>query len=567
MKKIKLLVLLILLCFVSFVHAEDNTEKSTVLYKSHIQNIGWESSFHKDGKISGTTGQSKRIEAVSIKLYNQKFFGSIEYQSHIENIGWEKIWHKNGEVSGTTGQSKRLEAIKIKLTEEMAEHYDIYYRVHVENFGWLGWAKNGEEAGSSGYGYRLEAYQIMLVEKGESEPKSDVLAYKSPNIIIQSHVQNIGWQNNIYDNEIGGTVGKSKRLEAIRIRLNNQKYSGSIEYQSHIQNIGWESNWHRNGGLSGTTGQSKRLEAIKIKLTEEMAEHYDIYYRVHVENFGWLGWAKNGEEAGSAGYGYRLEAYQIKIVKKGDDAPFSTVDAYKENRWKVVNGKTYYTLSNGKLATGVQKINGSRYYFDSSGVLKYSNIKVFIDVSKWQGNIDWDTLWNSKEIDGVILRIGYSNEEDPMFSTYISEIKRLGIPYTVYLRSYAHDKNDALIEAKNMMNLFTKYQLDPALSIYYDVEGYNDSKGNSDDITKSEFQNIVETFINHMNLNGIDVKVYSYYWFALNRFNAKTRSYLNWIAKYSDTNDYPYPWRGWQYTNKSSLPGISGNVDMDIFLY
>lgn len=48
---------------------------------------------------------------------------------------------KDGEMSGTSGQAKRLEAIRISLYGEMAEHYDIYYRVHAQSFGWLSWAK------------------------------------------------------------------------------------------------------------------------------------------------------------------------------------------------------------------------------------------------------------------------------------------------------------------------------------------------------------------------------------------------------------------------------------------
>ncbi|RHP54696.1 mannosyl-glycoprotein endo-beta-N-acetylglucosamidase, partial [Coprobacillus sp. AF31-1BH] len=92
-------------------------------------------------------------------------------QTHIENIGWQG-WKANGQMSGTSGQSKRLEAIRIKLTGEMANKYDIYYRVHAQEFGWLGWASNGESAGTEGYSYRLEAIEIKLVKKGGSAPGS-----------------------------------------------------------------------------------------------------------------------------------------------------------------------------------------------------------------------------------------------------------------------------------------------------------------------------------------------------------------------------------------------------------
>ena len=68
-------------------------------------------------------------------------------------------------MAGTEGKSLRLEAIRIKLTGEIANYYDIYYRVHSQEFGWLGWAKNGEASGTEGYAYRLEAIEIKLVKK------------------------------------------------------------------------------------------------------------------------------------------------------------------------------------------------------------------------------------------------------------------------------------------------------------------------------------------------------------------------------------------------------------------
>ena len=122
-------------------------------------------------------------------------------------------------------------------------------------------------------------------------------------------------------------------------------------------------------------------------------------------------------------------------------------------------------------------------------------------------------------------------------------------------------------EAKNMLSLYTKYELAPAMSVYYDLEGYNTTVDNSDDITKDGYQGIAETFIGYLGNNGISSKVYSYYWFANNRFNEKTRSYLDWIAQYSDDNTYQYSWRGWQFTDKANVPGISTPVDMSIFLY
>jgi hypothetical protein len=152
---------------------------TSVNYRVHRQDYGWESTWAKDGEQSGTVGQSKRLEGIEIHLTGNQYTGSIEYHTHVQNIGWETTWSKDGEMSGTQGYSYRLEGIEIKLTGEVANYYDVYYRVHAQDFGWLGWAKNGEMSGTSGLSKRLEAIQIVLVAKGQTPP--DDLKGVTPN--------------------------------------------------------------------------------------------------------------------------------------------------------------------------------------------------------------------------------------------------------------------------------------------------------------------------------------------------------------------------------------------------
>lgn len=156
------------------------------------------------------------------------------------------------------------------------------------------------------------------------------VAAATPGVDYRTHVQNIGWQTYVKNGATAGTTGRSYRLEAINIKLENQPYSGSIQYRTHIQNIGWESSWKSNGAMSGTSGRSLRLEAIQIRLTGAMASNYNIYYRVHAQNIGWMGWASNGQSAGTAGYSYRLEGIQILLVKKGKGAPGKTSDYFRQ---------------------------------------------------------------------------------------------------------------------------------------------------------------------------------------------------------------------------------------------
>ena len=237
-----------------------------------------------------------------------------------------------------------MEAIRIKLKGEIADRYDLYYRVYVKDYGWLDWAMNGEVAGTVNKSMSVAAIQIKFVKKGEEAPGPTAKPSILELLAYRTHVQNIGWQGYVNDGITSGTVNQSKRLEAIQIELKNQLYEGNVEYSTHIQDIGWQ-DWKSNGAIAGTSGQSKRLEAIKINLTGEMAEKYDIYYRVHAQNFGWLDWAKNGAASGTEGYSYRLEAIEIKLVKKGEGAPGPTENIfYKYNSW-VANLKAARTSS------------------------------------------------------------------------------------------------------------------------------------------------------------------------------------------------------------------------------
>lgn len=308
----------------------DEEKQPNIFYKTHVQDIGWQN-YVKNGEESGTVGKGLRLEGISIYI-DPAYNGTVLYRTHIQDLGWENTWVSSGGVSGTQGKSLRLEGIQIKLQGEIANNWDVYYRVHIQDYGWLDWAKNGESSGSEGFSKRLEGIEIKLVKKGEPAPGNTKNPFLQKQVMYQTHVQEVGWQNFVCNGEASGTSGKSLRLEGIRIQLNNSKYNGGIEYKTHIQDIGWETLWKSNGEMSGTSGRSLRLEAIKIQLTGEIANYYDIYYRVHVQNYGWLGWAKNGEPSGSAGFSYRLEGIQIKLVEKGEAPPVGKGECYKEKK-------------------------------------------------------------------------------------------------------------------------------------------------------------------------------------------------------------------------------------------
>ena len=276
-------------------------------------------------------------------------------------------------------------------------------------------------------------FTLSLMFDGNSSTTNNIeaMAATGAGVKYQTHVQTYGWQNYVSNGAESGTTGQAKRLEAIRIKLNNADYSGGIQYRTHVQSYGWM-NWARDGAMSGTSGQAKRLEAIQIKLTGEMANKYDVYYRVHSQKFGWLGWAKNGASAGTAGYGYRLESIQIKLVKKGSAAPGSTKNTFRE------------TLV--KYRTHVQDYGWQGYVSDgalsgTSGQAKrLEAIQISLVNPRYSGSIQYRTHvqdygWQGYVSNGALS--GTSGQAKRLEAIQIKLTGKMADKYDVYYRVHA----------------------------------------------------------------------------------------------------------------------------------
>ena len=287
----------------------------TIKYQVHVQDEGWMDTV-SNGAMAGTTGQSKRVEAIKLTLKNNSK-SMIKYRTHVQDIGWQD-WVGSGEVAGTTGQSKAVEAIQIKLTSSYAKKYDIYYRVHVKNKGWLGWAKNGQTAGSEGLALRVEAIEIRLMTKGSLFDTSGSAVLTKPTLTYQVHIQDSGWLESVNEANIAGTTGQSKRLEAIKIYLRDFDGANGIKYRAHVSNIGWQ-DYKSSGEVMGSTGKGNAIEAVQIELAESLKNYFDIWYRVYVKDIGWLDWVSNGEVAGTTGRGLPTEALEMKLINKKED--------------------------------------------------------------------------------------------------------------------------------------------------------------------------------------------------------------------------------------------------------
>ncbi|MRH41202.1 hypothetical protein GH741_00760 [Aquibacillus halophilus] len=421
----------------------------SIVYSSHVQSYGWMDKV-KNGQISGTKGESKRLEAIRINLEDGQYAGELIYSTHVQGYGWLNDV-TNGEVSGTLGESKQMEAIKINLTGEMANHYDVYYRVHSQNYGWLGWARNGMKAGTEGLSKRIEALEIVLVKKGRSAPGSmDQSFVANPSIVYSSHVQSYGWMDEVKNGEMTGTKGESKRLEAININLQDGQYTGGLVYSTHVQDYGWLDDV-TNGKVTGTLGESKRMEAIKINLTGEIAKHYDVYYRVHSQNYGWLGWARNGMEAGTEGLSKRIEALEITLVEKGKAAPGSMNQPFVGNTSIVYSSHVQSygwmdEMKNGQMSG----TNGESKRLEA--------IKISLRQGKYSGGLVYSTHvqdfgWlNEVTEDNISGKTGLNKRMEAIRINLTGEVAN---HYDVYYR--VHSQNYGWLGwAKNGMNAGTE---------------------------------------------------------------------------------------------------------------
>ena len=158
--------------------------KPTITYNAYSAGTGWGPAV-SNGGIAGATGQNRAVEAFSVS-YAGDIPGGVSYRAHLTDIGWQ-----DAVVSGTAGiegGGKDLQAISISLTGDASKYFDIWYRVHIESFGWLGWTKNGADAGTTKLNLQVEAVQVTVTGKGAAAPGSTANAYFEKPIYI-------GWQN------------------------------------------------------------------------------------------------------------------------------------------------------------------------------------------------------------------------------------------------------------------------------------------------------------------------------------------------------------------------------------
>ena len=259
----------------------------------------------------------------------------------------------------------------------------------------------------------------------------------------------------------------------------------------------------------------------------------------------------------------------------------------------------YYVLDNGKMATGTHIIDHYQYVFDGSGnVLSKKAVdigwvekdgkryfyngasqrlgdettKKVMDISEHQGLIsNWEGIIKDNDIDAVIVRIGYSGAEDKYLANNISELNRLGVPYGIYLYTYASTEADGVEDAEQTLKLIKKYNIKPTYPIYFDLEDWRYTNGaKSAPTDTTTWVKIWKAYRDTMAKAGYtNVRIYSYQYLLQNRLNdPEILKYVDWVAAYTPQLTYQLPYSqpswGWQYTDKEFVTGL-GNVDMSVW--
>ena len=234
--------------------------------------------------------------------------------------------------------------------------------------------------------------------------------------------------------------------------------------------------------------------------------------------------------------------------------------------WRTDGGKVYYYDANHNKVTGNQVIGGVMYTFGGDGALSQSSGNRGIDVSKYQGNIDWGAVAASG-INFAIIRVGYRGSasgalvQDPYFKKNISGATKAGIKVGLYFFTQAVNEAEAVEEASMAMSLASGYKV--TYPIFIDTESASNGRANG--LSKSARTAVVKAFCQTVRNGGYKAGVYaSKSWYA-NQLNASAlNGYCIWVAHYNSSCTYSGKYDMWQYSSKGSVSGIKGNVDMNI---
>ena len=354
-------------------------------------------------------------------------------------------------------------------------------------------------------------------------------------------------------------VGKTITLQAV-----TDPKDGKITWSSENEKT---AKVDQNGVVTGVAeGKVKIKATCKNQNGSEVSDSLEITVKAAID-----GTLKLKDKDGNQLY-YRnsnkeyIEATYDDYGKKETYYKKTSATKYKYTGWQTIDGHVYFYDKNGNVVTGEQVIQGAKYNFGSDGKLSSNSGSMGIDVSKWNGSIDWNAVKNSG-VSYVIIRCGYRGSstgaliEDPKFKSNIKGAKAAGLKVGAYFFSQAVNEVEAVEEASMAVNLVSGYGLN--YPIFLDVES---SGGRGDGIDRETRTAVCKAFCATVQNSGYSAGVYANKtWFTEKINTSSLTGYKIWLAQYASAPTYTATrYDMWQYSSKGKVSGISGNVDMNI---
>lgn len=194
-------------------------------------------------------------------------------------------------------------------------------------------------------------------------------------------------------------------------------------------------------------------------------------------------------------------------------------------------------------------------------------VKLGIDVSKWNGEIDWEIV-KAEGVDFAIIRCGYRGSssgwliEDPFFYKNLTGAKKAGVKVGLYFFTQATNAVEAVEEASMVVSLLGDTKID--YPVFIDIEGAG-GNGRADNLDAAARTAVANAFCRTIRNAGLDAGVYSSRYWYYNNLNADELDTLKiWLAEYRDTPLYTGRYDMWQYTSSGSVAGIEGRVDLNV---
>lgn len=241
-------------------------------------------------------------------------------------------------------------------------------------------------------------------------------------------------------------------------------------------------------------------------------------------------------------------------------------EEYEYTGWQTIDGKTYYYDADGNKVTGEQVIQGAKYIFDEDGVLSTTSGNMGIDVSRWNGSIDWNAVKNSG-VSYAIIRCGYRGSttgaliEDSAFRTNIQGAASTGLKVGIYFVTQAVNEVEAVEEASMVAGLIGGYHI--SYPVFLDVEP---SGGRADGISKETRTAVCRAFCQTIENSGYTAGIYANSTWLKEKIDTPSlTNYKIWLAQYTAEPGYSATkYDLWQYSAKGTVAGIAGETDLNI---